>query len=146
MPRVPAPSPRPVPRAATLVAAREEAVVEKRRVVPGKVRVSTRIREHTAQIDERLASEDVVVTRKPIDRVVDGPIAPRQEGDTYVVSVVEEVLRVEKRYVLKEEVRIQRRRTERPHRERVTLRSQDVVVERDAPAREPAARRKSGSD
>ena len=57
----------------------------------------------------------------------------RQEGDTLIVPVLEEVLVVEKRLLLKEEVRITRTRTEVHSPQAVTLRSEEAVIEEIAP-------------
>jgi uncharacterized protein (TIGR02271 family) len=66
----------------------------------------------------------------PINRVVDGPISVRSEEDTLVIPLLEEVLVVEKRLLLKEEVRITKRRVETHMPQRVTLRREEAVVER----------------
>lgn len=62
--------------------------------------------------DEPLFQEDVEVERIPMNRFIDGPVETRQEGDLTIVPVVEEVLEVRKRLLLKEEVHIRRRRAE----------------------------------
>ncbi|MFD1693079.1 DUF2382 domain-containing protein [Azotobacter chroococcum] len=54
----------------------------------------------------------------------------RQEGDVTVIPVLEEVLVVEKRLVLKEELRVRRVVHEEPHSVPVTLRREQVTVER----------------
>lgn len=77
-----------------------------------------------------MLKEEVVVERVAVGRLVDGPVADRQEGDTLVLAVVEEVLVVEKRLMLKEEVRITRNSTERVQREAVTLRREEVEINR----------------
>ena len=41
-----------------------------------------------------------------IDRIVDGPVAERHEGDILVLPIVEEVWVVEKKLLLREEIRI----------------------------------------
>ena len=61
------------------------------------------------------------------------PCRPRgEEGDTIILPVVEEVLVVERRLILKEEVRLRRVRTTRRHTETVTVREQVAVVTRSA--------------
>ncbi len=62
--------------------------------------------------DEPLFSEEVSVERVPVNRIIDGPAQTRQEGDTTVIPVVEEVITIQKRLFLREEVRITRKRTE----------------------------------
>ena len=52
---------------------------------------------------------------------------------TTIISVVEEVLVVERRLVLKEEIRLHRVRTTARHSETVTLREQQAVIERAEP-------------
>ncbi len=61
----------------------------------------------------------------------------RQEGDTLIVPLLEEVLVVQKQLLLKEEVHISKKRTEQHHPEQVTLRSEQVSVERiEQPAKQ----------
>ena len=55
----------------------------------------------------------------------------REEGDTTIIPVVEEVLVIERRLVLKEEVHLRRVRVLETHEATVATRSQDVVVTRD---------------
>ena len=53
--------------------------------------------------------------------------------------IVEEILVIEKRLVLKEEVRIRRVRVPEIHHEVITLREQDIVVERTKPGNTPSS-------
>jgi len=111
----------------------ETATVGKRQVVTGRVRVRT----VTDTIEEiakaNVQRETAEVTRVPVDRVVEAAPEVRTEGDVTIVPVVEEVLVVDKRLVLKEELLI-RRRVETETREvPVTLRKQRAIVERLAP-------------
>ena len=104
--------------------------VQTRRVETGRVRLHKTVHTREVCADEPLLREEVVIERVPVNRVVEGPIPVRYEGDTMIVSVLEEVLVVDTRLLLKEEVRITTRRTERHAPERVTLRREDVTVER----------------
>jgi stress response protein YsnF len=108
----------------------EKASIFKRRVVTGQVQVSTVTHEHEQVIDEQLAQERVEIERIPINKQVDTVPAIREEGETTIIPVVEEVLVVERRLVLKEEVRIRRIRSNENHRERVILRRQEAIVTR----------------
>ena len=72
----------------------------------------------------------VTITRVPIQRVVDGPVPVREENGTTIISIVEEVLVVEKRLMLREEIHIRQQRIETHQPQRVTLRSEEVQVER----------------
>jgi uncharacterized protein (TIGR02271 family) len=104
--------------------------VRTRRVETGRVRITKVIHEREELIDEPLVQEEVTIERMPINRVVEGPIPVRYEGDTMIVSVLEEVLVVETRLLLTEELRITRWRTETHRPVPVTVRREDVTIER----------------
>jgi uncharacterized protein (TIGR02271 family) len=108
----------------------EELDVQTRRMETGRVRITKVIHEREALVDEPLLREEVVIERVPVNRVVEGPIPVRYEGDTMIVSVLEEVLVVETRLRLTEELRITTRRTETHRPVTVTLRREDVTIER----------------
>ncbi|MCA1628121.1 MAG: YsnF/AvaK domain-containing protein, partial [Acidobacteria bacterium] len=61
------------------------------------------VREREEIVDELLLKEAVEVERVIINREVDAPVPVRYEGETMIVPVLEEMLVVEKRLVLKEE-------------------------------------------
>ena len=54
-----------------------------------------------------------------------------QEGDTTIIPVVEEIVVVERRLVLKEEIRVRRVSTKEQHQETVVLREQEAVTTRE---------------
>ncbi|MGJ7917259.1 DUF2382 domain-containing protein [Massilia sp. LXY-6] len=111
---------------------REEVEVEKQVVDTGRgVRIHKTVAEHPCHIDERLLRDDVEVSHVPVDRIVplDAAPATRYEGDTLVVPILEEVLVVERRVRIKEELRITRTRREERHAETVMLKSEQVSVE-----------------
>ena len=92
---------------------------------------------HEAQevVDEPLATEDIEVERTPLDRWVNAPVPVRHEGDATIVTLVEEVVVVEKRLRATEEIRITKRRSVRREPQQVTLRREEAVVERLQPTR-----------
>ncbi|HEX7313511.1 MAG TPA: YsnF/AvaK domain-containing protein [Pyrinomonadaceae bacterium] len=108
----------------------EELRVGKRVVETGRVRVTKTVHEHEEVVDQPLLREEYDVERVTVDEFVDGPVGPRYEGETLVVPVLEEVLVVEKRLVVREELRITRKRTEERNPQRVKLLSEEVSVER----------------
>lgn len=111
----------------------EETVeVGKRVVDTGRgVRLRKHVSEREERIDPPLEQDELIVERVPVDRIVSGP-EPLQhyEGETLVVPVLEEVLVLEKKLRLKEEVRITRRKRQVHAPQTVTLRSEEVSVER----------------
>lgn len=116
----------------------EELSVTKRQIVTGRVEVATICREREELVDELLRSEQVEIERTPIGKPVEQAPEIREEGDTLIIPVVEEVLVVERRLRLKEEVRVRRVQGAERHQERVNVRRQDVVVTRHPVAMEDA--------
>jgi uncharacterized protein (TIGR02271 family) len=108
----------------------ETLTVDTRPVETGRVRIRKVVHAREELVDPPLLREDVIIERVPVNRVVEGPVPVRYEGDTVIVSVLEEVLVVETRLLLKEEVHITTRRTETHTPTRVTLRHEDVTIER----------------
>ena len=104
--------------------------VEIRPVETGRVRIRKVVTEREELVDLPLRREEVIIRRVPINRVVEGPLPVRYEGDTMIISLLEEVLVVDTRLLLTEEVHITTRRTETHTPERVTLRHEDVTIER----------------
>jgi uncharacterized protein (TIGR02271 family) len=104
--------------------------VRKRKVETGRVRVSKTVREREEVIDEPFLRQEVEIERVPVNRFIDDPVPVRYEGHTLIVPVFEEVLVVEKRLRLKEEVRVTRRQVESSEPQTVTLRSEELTVER----------------
>jgi uncharacterized protein (TIGR02271 family) len=108
----------------------EELEVRKRLVETGKVRITKVVHERETLVDEPLFHDKVAITHVPIQRVVDGPVPVREENGTTIISVVEEVLVVEKRWMLQEEIHIHKQRLETHQPQRITLRSEEVQIER----------------
>jgi uncharacterized protein (TIGR02271 family) len=102
-------------------------------VETGRVRLRKIVHEWEETVDPPLWHEEVVVERVPIDRVVEQPVSVRSENDTLIIPLVQEVLVVEKRLLLKEEVRITKRRVETHAPQQVTLHREEAVVERISP-------------
>lgn len=107
----------------------EELAVRKQPVEKGRTRIRKVVREREQVVDEPVVHEDVEIRRVPVNRYVDAPAPARQEGDTLIVPLFEEVLVVQKRLVLREELHVTRRRTTVHDRTHVPLRSEDVLVE-----------------
>jgi uncharacterized protein (TIGR02271 family) len=98
------------------------------------MRVRKLVREHTRDVELPAWREQVLVERVPVDRVIDAPVAVHHEGEVLVIPVVEERLVMRTERVLREEVRITRRRVAEPRVEPVTLRHEVAIVERFDPA------------
>src|SRR5215213_2838793 len=107
--------------------------VTRQREEIGRVRIQKHVHERTEVVDQPLLRDNVTVTHVPINRLIEQPVDTRQEGETLIVPVMEEVLVVEKRLMLVEEVHITRHTTETHEPKEITLRREEVTVERLAP-------------
>ncbi len=105
-------------------------------VETGRVRVSLRTDTVEELVRETLRGRRAEVERVPIGRQVDEAPAVREENGVTVIPVVEEVLVVEKRLVLREELHLRFVDEEHVAEQRVERRVQHAIVERVPP--EPA--------
>jgi stress response protein YsnF len=111
----------------------EEISVSRREIKKANVQVALVTETREQLINEELTHVRVEIERVPIDRAVEVAPPTRQEGDITIIPVVEEIVVVERRLVLKEEVRVRRVSTKEQHQETVVLRQQEAVVTREEP-------------
>ncbi|HZC82113.1 MAG TPA: DUF2382 domain-containing protein [Nitrospiraceae bacterium] len=102
----------------------EEVSVSRREIENAKVQIALVTGTQEQLIDEELTRVRVEIERVPIGRTIQVVPPISQEGDTTISPVVQEIVVVERRLVLKEEVRIRRVRTKEQHQEIVVLREQ----------------------
>jgi uncharacterized protein (TIGR02271 family) len=111
--------------------AHERVRVDKRVVETGRVTVRTNVQEHETWVQEELAREDVQVEWVNVDREIDEIPPVRTEGDTLIIPLFEEVLVVEKRLVLRQEIHVRRHMELRTFEEPVTVRRLTAEVTRE---------------
>jgi uncharacterized protein (TIGR02271 family) len=107
----------------------EEVEVARQDVERRRVRIAKSVHEREVIIDQPLTQEHVDVNRVVVNRMVDEAPAVRYEGDTIIMPVLEEVVVVDIRLMLREEVHVTRRRVETHEPQHVTLRREEVSVE-----------------
>lgn len=124
-------------REAVLPIVEERVSVGIRDVVTGRVRVETKTETIVEPIEASLVSEGVEVRRVPVDREVEASPPIRTEGNVTIIPVLEEVLVVEKRLILKEEIHLVRTTASEVQKLEVERRRQQATVSRiDGPATE----------
>lgn len=97
-------------------------------VVTGGVRVTKRTGSHDEIVEQELSKSHVQVKRVKTDRVVDGPQPVQRVGNTLIVPVVSEVLRVEKQWMVTEEIHITELRESETVQQKVTLQNEEAEV------------------
>lgn len=110
----------------------EELQLGRRVVDTGRgVRLRKTVTEETLHVEEALQRQELQIEHVPVNAWIDGaPPVRRQEGDTLIIPVLEEVLVVQKRLRLTEEIRITAKAHTHTVSEQVVLRKEHVAVER----------------
>jgi uncharacterized protein (TIGR02271 family) len=108
----------------------ETARIDKREVQTGRVKVHTVVETSEQMVREALSSQNVKVTRVPVDQPVTTVPVIRTENGITIVPVLEEILVVEKRLILREELHIKQEVSHETVEVPVSLRKQRAVVER----------------
>jgi uncharacterized protein (TIGR02271 family) len=93
------------------------------------VQVSRVVESYREDVGAALLREEVDIDRIPVNEYVDEAPPIRYEDDRTIIPVLEEVLLVEKRLLLKEEVVITKRRTQVTSEQRELRQKTQVVVE-----------------
>jgi uncharacterized protein (TIGR02271 family) len=108
----------------------ERLEVGRQKIETGGVRVTKEVHEREETVDEPVIREVVNVERVAVNRVVDGPQKIREEGTTTIIPVMEEMIVVEKRLVVKEEIRVTRSQVVTREPQTVRLRREEANVHR----------------
>ena len=112
----------------TLKLLAEELQVSKRTVDAGGVRIERKTTTHTEPVDLELRRTSAAVDRVAVNQPVEAVPTIRTEGDVVIVPVVEEIVEVTRRLILKEEVHIKLEESAERYHDDVELRKQDVEV------------------
>jgi uncharacterized protein (TIGR02271 family) len=109
----------------------EQLQVGKKVVETGSVRINKIVREEEVTVETPVVVEKLDIERIPINQYVESaPPAVRYEGDVMIVPILEEVVVVEKRLRLVEELRITKRQEHTQVSQPVILRKEEVTVDR----------------
>jgi uncharacterized protein (TIGR02271 family) len=110
--------------------------IDKRVIDATKVQISKKVNTEEVTVNVPTVHEEVSVERVTVNQYVDTPPEIKQEGDTTIipimkeVSIMKEVLVVEKRLMLVEEVHVTRRRVETQVSQNELLRKEEIFIER----------------
>jgi uncharacterized protein (TIGR02271 family) len=115
--------------------------LDKKTVESGSVRITKVINEQEVPVNIPLIQEEHDIQRVPINEYVDVPPPPiRYEGDTMIIPIVQEVMVVQKRLMVVEELHITKQRVETHDVQHVRLKREEIRVERlsnDQPQQQP---------
>jgi uncharacterized protein (TIGR02271 family) len=108
----------------------ESLVVTKRTVETGKIRLYKDVQEFQVPLNETLAIRTFDVERVVLNCPVETAPEVRKENGTTIYSLVEEQMVLTKQLILREEIRVTQRDTERVDTQIVTLRRDRMEIER----------------
>lgn len=108
----------------------EEVRIDTVEVPVETVRVRTTVHEDEHAIDEPIRHKRVDVARVAVDRIVEQPVPDRREGDTLIISLFEEIVTLERRFRITEEVHVRTYYEEEVHHEVVRTRRKEATIER----------------
>jgi len=112
----------------TIPVVEERLDVGKRTVELGALEIHKTVEQFQDSRHLPLSFDQLDVEHVAVNRPLDAPLEPRYEGDVLIIPVMEEVLVVEKRLMLKEEVRISKRQVVRDQQINETLRREHVEI------------------
>jgi uncharacterized protein (TIGR02271 family) len=110
----------------------EQVHIGKQQIETGKILVSKKVHEEEKTIDIPLVHEEHTVERILVNQYVETAPEVRYEGDIMIIPVLREEVVIQKRLFLTEELRITKRKVETSVPQQVTLRREEVTVERIA--------------
>jgi uncharacterized protein (TIGR02271 family) len=114
----------------TIPVIEEKIRIDREVVDTGTVYVRKEVGEKQVNIETTLAQDDIHIERTIIDKPIESaPPAVRYEGDTMIVSVVQEELVIQKRLILVEEIRITKNKVLNERTHPVNIRKEEVFID-----------------
>ncbi|GGK85293.1 YsnF/AvaK domain-containing protein [Rufibacter glacialis] len=128
------PTPQNQTQPITIPVIEERVHLEKKVVEKGSVRLTKVISEQEVPVNIPLIQEEHDIQRVPVNQYVDSPPPPiRYEGDTMIIPIVQEVMVVEKRLMVVEELHITKNKVQTQNVQQVNLRKEEIRIERLSP-------------
>jgi len=115
----------------TIPVIEEQVKIDKEIVETGIVRILKNVHEEEVTVDVPIMHEEHTIERIPVNEYLETPPPPvRYEGETMIIPILREEVVVQKRIVLVEELRITKKQVETHTPQQVTLRKEEVSVDR----------------
>jgi uncharacterized protein (TIGR02271 family) len=104
--------------------------IDIQKIETGKVQVHKKIVSEEISQQVPVTHEEIEVTHKAINQYVDAAPAIRFEGDTTIISVVKEVLVIEKKLMLVEEIRLSKKQITTTTNVTEVVRKEEIEINR----------------
>jgi uncharacterized protein (TIGR02271 family) len=110
----------------------EQIQIDKKVIQTGSVYIYKDVHEEEVTVDVPYSHDEIEIKRVPVNQFSEGTPPPiRYEGDNMIIPVLKEVLVVEKRIMIVEEVHVQKRKIEHQETQKITLRKEGVTINRE---------------
>ncbi|MFD1804381.1 DUF2382 domain-containing protein [Mixta tenebrionis] len=128
-----APQQQKAERQESIPLAEEQAEVSTTHVVDRRIRIQRSTTSAEQLLEAELWREEVEITRVEKNEPVEEGYFPqvRQEGEVLIVPVIEEQVEIIRRHILKEEVHIHKLKKREHFQQQVTLRSQEIEINKE---------------
>lgn len=120
----------PVVEEQTIPVVEEQLHIGKKVVETGSVRIVKKIQAEEALVEAPLLHDEVNVERVAVNQYIETAPQVRYEGDVMIIPVIQEVVVIEKRLMLVEEIRVHKQQFQTQVSETVTLRKEVIDIER----------------
>lgn len=108
----------------------ERPVIQKKKVETEKISIRKKVEQKPKTVEETLSREEVRIERRTVHEIRPTPAEPRIEGSFHIIPVQEEILVVEKRFLVREEIWIEKVHVQHNEKITVDLRSENVTIDR----------------
>jgi uncharacterized protein (TIGR02271 family) len=107
----------------------EQIQVGKEVVETGAMRISKKVHEEEVTVNVPITYNEHDVERVAVNKFVDAPPPIRYEGNTMIIPILEEVVVLEKKLKVVEELRVTARQVQTSSAQQVTLLREEVTVQ-----------------
>jgi uncharacterized protein (TIGR02271 family) len=115
---------------ASLNVLQEQVDIDKKLIESGKVYIHKKVHETDEEISVPVSHETVTINKVPVNKYVEVAPLVRNEGNTTIIPVIKEVLVIEKKLLLVEEVHVIKQIIEKTEEHTIPLRKEEIEVER----------------
>jgi len=109
----------------------EQVHVDKKVVEKGSVYIYKDVHDEEVSVDIPYSHEEVDIERVPVNQYATDTPPVRYEGDKMIIPVLKEVMVVEKRIMVVEEIHVTKRRIEEHDTQKINLRREEIRVDRE---------------
>ena len=106
----------------------EKIRIDKEKMETGRFKISKKVHHEEVTEDISVSEEELTVERKEFNIFVESAPPIREEDDVTIISVVKEVLVVEKKLMLVEEIHLKKHKNERTVSVQETVRKEEVNI------------------